>query len=321
MTPDRRLGQSDIRISPIGLGCWQFSQGKGFAARLWPVLAQQTMTDIVSVSLQAGVNWFDTAELYGWGRSESALSAALIAAGKRNGDVVVATKWWPVFRTASSINATINARLEFLAPFGIDLHQVHNPFSLATTAAEMRAMAELIAEHRIRTVGVSNFPASMMRRAHDVLANRGIPLVSNQVRYNLLDRRIERNGVLAAARELGITIIAYSPLAQGILSGKYHRGPAILGSQPKGRRRKSAFQANRIGRCRPLIEALEQIGQAYGATAAQVALNWVIQYHGDIVVAIPGATNATQAASNAAAADLRLTAQELSRLDRLSGAG
>jgi aryl-alcohol dehydrogenase-like predicted oxidoreductase len=314
----RPLGRSSITLSPVGLGCWQFSGGRGLAGGYWLALPQETVNEIVAVSLAAGVTWFDTAELYGRGRSETALAQALTAAGKKNGDVVVATKWWPMWRTAGNIKATIAERLARLAPFGIDLYQIHQPFALASTAAQMRAMADLVADQRIRTVGVSNFSATRMRAAHRALAARGIPLVSNQVRYSLLDRRIEKNGVLETAKELGITIIAYSPLAQGILSGKFHRNPSLIRSRPGPRKWMSAFRHRGLERSRPLVIALEEIARAHAATPSQVALNWLMNFHGDIVVVIPGATSPAQAAENVGATGFRLSDAELKRLDELS---
>jgi aryl-alcohol dehydrogenase-like predicted oxidoreductase len=273
---------------------------------------------IVAASLQAGINWFDTAELYGNGRSEVALSRALLAAGRTNGDVVVATKWHPLLRAASSITQTIGVRRARLAPFGIDLHQVHQPIALSSTRAQMNAMADLAESGAIRTVGVSNFSPRRMRKAHAVLGARGIPLVSNQVRYSLLHRGIERNGVLATAQELGITIIAYSPLAQGILSGKYHRDPALIRGRSGPRKWLPDFRARGLERSRPLVEELERIARAHGATAAQVALNWLAHAHGETVVAIPGATSEAQARDNALALSFRLTGAESGRLEELS---
>ncbi len=314
----RPLGCSQIAISAIGLGCWQFSEGFGFAGRYWPPLPQETVNQIVEASLTAGITWFDTAEVYGRGRSEAALARALIAAGKKNGDVVIATKWWPILRTAGSIKATITERLTRLAPFGIDLYQVHQPFALASTVAQMQAMADLVAGKNIHTVGVSNFSAGKMRAAHQALAARGIPLVSNQVPYSLLNRRIETNGVLEAARELGITVIAYSPLAQGILSGKFHQDPNLIRSRPGPRKWMTSFRRGGLERSRPLVTALKEIAREYGATASQVALNWLVHSNGDVVVAIPGATSVTQAAENAGAIGFRLSAVEQKRLEELS---
>lgn len=314
----RPLGRSQIRISPVGLGCWQFSQGVGLAGRYWPALPQETTNQIVAASMAAGVNWFDTAEMYGGGLSEAALSTALTAAGKKDGDAVVATKWWPLFRTAGSIKATIAERMRRLAPFSIDLHQVHQPYALASAATQMDAMAGLVAARQIRTVGVSNFSAAKMRAAHQALAARDIPLVSNQMLYSLMDRKIESNGVLDAAKELGITIIAYSPLAQGVLSGKFHRDPKLLESLRGPRKWRSGFRNRGVERSRPLVTALQEIAQAHGATCSQVALQWLLRFHGDTVVVIPGATSVKQAEENAGAAKIRLSDDELKKIDELS---
>jgi aryl-alcohol dehydrogenase-like predicted oxidoreductase len=316
----RPLGRSPIAISPIGLGCWQFSEGAGLGGAYWPALPPATENAIVVASLAGGVNWFDTAEMYGAGHSEAALSRALTAAGKRPGDVVVATKWFPAFRTSSSIRSTIGERLAHLAPFGIDLYQIHQPIAIATVASQMAAMAELVEAGRIRTVGVSNFFAGRMRASHRALAARGIPLVANQVRYSLLHRGIETNGVLDAAKELGITIIAYSPLAQGVLTGKFHRDPELIRARPGPRKWFGDFRRRGLEKSRPVVAALEQVAAAHGATSAQVALAWLLQSHGDTVVAIPGATSVEQARENAAAADVRLESAELKRLDEASRA-
>jgi aryl-alcohol dehydrogenase-like predicted oxidoreductase len=286
--------------------------------RFWPALSAETETAIVAASLAGGVTWFDTAEMYGGGRSEAALARALLASGQAPGDVVVATKWWPVFRTASSIGTTVRERLARLAPFGIDLYQVHQPLALSTVAAQMRAMADLVDAGTVRTVGVSNFSARRMRAAHRALAGRGIALVSNQVRFSLLHRRPETNGVLAAAQELDVTIIAYSPLAQGILSGKFHEDPGLARSRTGPRKWLPDFRRGGLERSRPLVEALRAIAAAHAVTPSQVALSWLVNFHGGTVVAIPGATSVEQARENAGAMRVRLDAADLARLDLLS---
>ncbi|HVP15068.1 MAG TPA: aldo/keto reductase [Terriglobales bacterium] len=318
MSDLRPLGRTSIPISSIGLGCWQFSQGAGLTGGFWPALAPETVDAIVAASLAAGVNWFDTAEKYGDGLSEQALARALVAAGRANGDVVIATKWWPLLRTARSIGATIAERRARLAPFGIDLHQVHWPLAFAPVAAQMNAMADLVEAGAIRAVGVSNFSVAGMREAHRALARRGLRLASNQVHYNLLDRRIERNGVLRAARELGVTIIAYSPLAQGILSGKYHRDPNLVRSWRGLRRWMARLRHPGLEESRPVVEALETIASARGASPSQVALSWLVHARGDLVTAIPGASSPAQARENAGAMELRLDEGETKRLDELS---
>jgi aryl-alcohol dehydrogenase-like predicted oxidoreductase len=314
----RPLGRSSIGISAIGLGCWQFSEGAGLGGGYWPTLSAETERAIVAASLEGGVTWFDTAEMYGGGRSEAALARALLANGKHPGDVAVATKWWPAFRTARSIRTTIRARQDRLAPFGIDLHQVHQPFAFASVGAQMRAMADLVDAGAVRTVGVSNFSARQMRAAHRALAERGIPLVANQIRYSLLYRRPETNGVLAAAKELGVTVIAYSPLAQGVLSGKFHEEPGLIRSRTGPRKWLPDFRRAGLERSRPVVDALRAIAAAHGATPSQVALSWLLDFQGEIVVAIPGATSATQARENAGAMHLQLAAAEIARLDEVS---
>jgi aryl-alcohol dehydrogenase-like predicted oxidoreductase len=318
VTERRRLGRTSIEISAIGLGCWQFSSGFGLVGDFWEALPQETVDEIVRVSLAGGINWFDTAEVYGRGRSEQALAHALAASGRKDGDVVVATKWWPIPRTARSIGATIGDRLRCLGGFSIDLHQVHQPFSFSSVEAEMEAMADLVAARKIRAVGVSNFSAARMRRAHAALDKRGIPLASNQVRYSLVDRRIESNGIMAAAEELDVTVIAYSPLGQGILSGKFHADPALVRSRPGPRRFLSPFRASGLARTRPLVHELQRIAAARGVTPSQVALNWLLHSHGETVVAIPGASRPRHAEEAAGAMGFRLTDEEMARLDVLS---
>ena len=318
MTERRRLGRTSVEITPIGLGCWQFSSGFGLVGGFWEALPQEAVNEIVSTGLAGGIGWFDTAEAYGKGRSEQALARALAANGRKDGDVVVATKWWPILRTAASIGATIDDRLRCLGGFSIDLHQVHQPFSFSTVESEMEAMAALVAAKRIRAVGVSNFSASQMRRAHAALARHGIPLASNQVRYSLVARGIETNGTLAAAKELGVTIIAYSPLGQGILSGRFHDDPTLIRKRVGPRRYMSLFRASGLARTRPLVDELRRVAVARGLTPSQVALNWLLDFHGDSVVAIPGASQPRHAEEAAGAMGFRLSDAEMGRLDELS---
>ncbi len=311
----RRLGQTDIDITPIGLGVMQFAGGAGIFGMMFPEISQETMDGIIRTALDGGINWFDTAEIYGGGRSEQGLANGLRAAEKKDDEVIVATKWFPMFRTARNIPRTIHDRIRFLDGYSIDLYMVHQPWGFSPPEAEMNAMADLVEGGKIRSVGVSNFNAEQMRRAHTALQKRGIPLAANQMQYSLLHRKIETNGVLAAAKELGITITAWSPLASGLLTGKFHKDPKILNKTPFSRRIRLRRE---IERSRPLILALEEVAINHDATPAQIALNWLIHFQGEAVVAIPGASKVKQAEENAAVMNFKLTNDEMARLDELS---
>ena len=311
----RQLGRTGIPITPIGLGVMQFAGGKGVFKFMFPDISQADMNAIIQAALAGGINWFDTAEMYGMGKSEQGLANALKDAGVADEDVLIATKWSPFFRTAGNISKTIGNRLRFLDGYTIDLYQVHQPYSFSSPEAEMNAMADLVEAGKIRTVGVSNFSAERMRRAHAALQKRGLSLASNQVQYSLLKRSIETNGILETAKELGITIIAWGPLASGLLSGKFHQDPDLLAQAPLGRRN---ILRRRIEKSRPLVDALTEIGITNDASPSQVALNWLIHSHGDTVVAIPGASKVKHAQESAGAMQFTLSDADMQRLDKIS---
>jgi len=311
----RHLGKTDILVTPIGLGVMELAGGGGLIGRMFPVIPQDEKNAIIKAALDGGINWFDTAEMYGAGVSEQSLATGLKAAGKSDRDVVIATKWQPFLRTAGNIPRTIENRLHFLGGYSIGNYMIHQPYSFSSPEVEMNAMADLVEAGKIRSVGVSNFNPARMRRAHAALAKRGIPLAVNQVRYSLLNREIEANGVLITAKELGVTIIAYTPVARGLLTGKYHKDPSLMDRMSGWR--KASMQRN-LERSRPLINAMDEIAVKCEATIAQVALNWLINFNGEIVVTIPGATKVLQAEESAGAMKFRLSDDEMARLDEVS---
>ena len=284
--------------------------------RYWPALPQTEVVGIVRASLDHGINWFDTAEIYGRGDSELSLSEALQAVGASPADVVIATKWWPLFRGAESIVHTLGEREEYLRPYRVSLYQIHHPYAFSTLRTQMQMLCQLTFERRIAVPGVSNFSAYQLHASEQVMQEYGLHLASNQVSYSLLDRRIERSGVLEAARKLGISIIAYSPLGQGLLTGKYHG--ATAGRVRGWRRARRTFSPEALARTRPLIDLLAQVGDRYQATPGQVALAWVIRFHGRAVFAVAGARTPEQAKENALAMQLDLTEDELHSLDEVS---
>ncbi|MCW2689358.1 MAG: oxidoreductase [Mycobacterium sp.] len=293
--------------------------GAGMMSAFYPPLPQAHVDQIVKTALDGGITWFDTAEMYGGGNSERALSAGLTHAGIAPGEVTVATKWRPLLRTAKSIERTIGDRLAALHPFPIDLHQIHfGVGGFSSVRSEVHAMARLVESGKIRAVGVSNFSARQMENAHAALAEHGLPLATNQVQVNLLHRNIETNGILDTARRLGVTLIAYSPLAGGMLTGKFHDDRSLVAAMPRMRRLMTGFTDKNLDRSAPLIDGLRDIAATHQATISQVALAWLITNYGDTVVAIPGASKPHHAEEAAAATRVKLSPDEGQRLTDLS---
>ena len=288
------------RVSAIGVGTWQFG------SREWgygPVYAGKVAGDIVKRALELGVNLIDTAEVYGFGRSERIVGEAI--RGRRD-RVFLATKIFPAglpFMIARRARASARR----LGVDRIDLYQQHWPNPLFPTRSVMRHMRRLVEDGLVRHVGVSNFSLRGWQESELAL---GGPVLSNQVQFSLVHRQPELELVPWAQRE-GRIVIAYSPLGQGLLSGKYQQAtPTNL------RRARREFSAESRARLEPLIGALREIGARHGATPAQVSLAWLIRKPN--VVAIPGASSVKQLEENVAAGDVDLTDEEAARLDSLS---
>jgi aryl-alcohol dehydrogenase-like predicted oxidoreductase len=311
----RRLGKTDIYVTPVGLGLLQFSQGWIFFRYSYRKLPADTMNNIVKAAIEGQINWFDTAEIYGLGRSERSLARGLKSANGDKFNIVIATKWFPLFRTAKNIPKTIDTRLKWLEGNRIDLYQVHLPYSFSSDEEIMNKMTDILEQGKIRSIGVSNYSDKKMRKAFSALSERGVPLASNQVHYSLLNRKIESNGILNTAKELGITVIAYCPLESGLLSGKFHSNHNVLDSTPFHRRNQLK---TKLDNSRSVINLLREIGKIHNATPAQVALNWLINFHGETVVAIPGASAVNQVRDNAGAMNIILSTGEMDELDIIS---
>lgn len=285
-------------MSAIGLGTWQFgSREWGYGSHY----AEHDAVDIVNHALDLGINLMDTAEIYGFGRSERILGRAF---AERRSEVFVATKVFPVLPLRAVVAQRAAGSARRLGIAQIDLYQLHQPNPVVSIGEQMAAMRAIQRSGVIRQIGVSNYSLERWKAAEAAL---GGPVFSNQVRFNLVDRRpLSAMTQWAAANDR--VVIAYSPLAQGLLSGRYdaeHRPTAMRASSP-------AFLPENLDRARLLLRTLREIADSHDATAAQVALAWVISHPN--VVAIPGASTVAQLQRNADAADLELSAEETHRL-------
>ena len=294
---------SVARISRIGLGTWQFgSREWGYGSSY----AGQEAHAIVRRALELGVTLFDTAEVYGLGRSERILGQAL---GEDRESAFLATKILPVLPVAPVVEQRGVASANRLGVRRLDLYQVHQPNPVVRDGTIMRGMRALQRVGLVGEVGVSNYSLDRWRAAERALGQR---VLSNQVQYSLAVRAPERD-LLPFAETTGHLVIAYSPLAQGLLSGRYHRG-----HRPANRVRSAnpLFLPENLERAGDLIATLREVADAHSATPAQIALAWAI--HRPAVVAIPGASSLEQLESNVAAADIDLTDGEYQALSAAS---
>jgi aryl-alcohol dehydrogenase-like predicted oxidoreductase len=306
------LGGSSLQVPRLGVGAMTWGEARGIA-RLHPAQmaygaahGYEEEKRALEASLEAGVDLFDTAAMYSRGASERRLGE--LAAGR---DVLIASKFPSGFRfEAEDFPEELEASLARLGRSSIDLYQHHFPTRRVSIPALMDRLADAVEAGKVTAVGVSNYSAEQMRRAHAALAERGIPLASNQVEYSLLHRQPETNGVLDACRELGVTLIAYTPLAGGLLTGKYSAE-----NRPGGffRRVLPRYRRRALDAIQPLVGLLDEIGHRYSKTPGQVSIRWLIE--NPIVLPIPGAKNGKQATDNAAALAFSLTADEVDALN------
>jgi aryl-alcohol dehydrogenase-like predicted oxidoreductase len=299
------LGNTGILIPPLGVGTWQWGD------RVWwqygSRFGDAEVAAAYTAAVKGGARLFDTAEIYGMGKSERLLGTH----SRADDSVVVATKFFPFpwrLRTNDLIRA-LRGSLRRLGGRPIDLYQIHWPTGTVPFERRLEGLASAMELGLTRSVGVSNYGQHQTVRAVRALGRHGIPLASNQIAYSLLNRSSERDGTLAACQEHGVAVIAYSPLAMGMLSGKYTDA-----NPPPGLRR-FRFPRHRLRAISPLVAAVRRIADARGKTTSQVALNWVICKG---AIPIPGAKNGQQAEENCGALGWRLTQDEVGELDEVS---
>jgi aryl-alcohol dehydrogenase-like predicted oxidoreductase len=316
MEMNTALGRSDLSVPRLGVGAMTWGDPKGFARFTPAKLAYggahgaDEEREALEVSIAAGVTLFDTAAMYSAGASERRMGE--LAEGR---DLLIASKFpGSMSFSTDDFPKELEKSLGRLERSSIDLYQHHFPTRRVDIPRLMDLMADAVQAGKIKAVGVSNYSAEQMRMAHAALARRGIPLASNQVEYSLLHRQPETNGVLDACRELGVTLIAYSPLAMGALTGKYSGG-----TKPAGMRRfLPRFNRKAMEAVKPVVELLRRTGERYGKSSGQVALRWLIE--NPIVLPIPGAKNGKQALSNAGALTFHLTPEEVEEIDQATRA-
>ena len=305
----------DVTMPVMGLGTWAWGDRSTWGMDGYdPSYGFDTIRAAYARAITAGVTLLDTAEMYGNGESERIIGRLLREDTANRDRVVVATKFMPFpwrVPLARALMKSLRASLERLGLPFVHLYQIHGPISFRPARAVAAALAAPYRAGLVKAVGVSNYSECEMRAIHGALAAEGIPLATNQVEYSLLRTMPETSGLLRACRDLGVTLLAYSPLAMGRLTGKYG-----VANPPPGKRNFSAFPMAEI---EPVVSELRRIGAAHGGKSpAQVALNWVMCKG---AVPIPGAKNASQAEQNAGALGWALVADEVAALDRVAKFG
>ncbi|CAD7700092.1 unnamed protein product [Ostreobium quekettii] len=305
------LGKSGLEVTSIGIGAWSWGDTSGY----WGYgkeYGREAGLEAYKALMDAGITFIDTAEVYGFGNSEKFLGEF---AKEASSTPVIATKFapYPWRLSAESVPIALKASLKRLQVDSIGLYMIHWPgffWNAFFNDAYVEGLAKCVDEGLTKAVGVSNFNNERVRSAHKALAARGVPLASNQVQYSLLYRNPETNGVLEACRELGVTLVAYCPLAQGLLTGKYTETNLPTGP------RANAITADRVRQVQPLLKLMKEIGDAHGGkTQSQVAINWTMCKG---VLPIPGAKNASQVQEIVGCLGWRLTDDEVSALDVIS---
>jgi aryl-alcohol dehydrogenase-like predicted oxidoreductase len=299
----RRLGKSDLNISPVLMGTWQ--AGKD----MWVGIDDAQTTEAIRAAFEAGITTFDTAEAYGNGHSERVLATAVSGFRDR---AILATKVFPNHLRAKQVIDACHQSLKNLKTDVIDLYQIHWPagsFGTQVVPIEetMDALNQLKDDGKIRAIGVSNFSRRQLEEASQYGR-----IDSLQPPYSLFWRHIE-NDAMPYCRENDITILAYSPMAQGLLTGKFAREHIFQEGDHRARNR--LFKPENIQRVHQALDRLRPLAEEKSVSLGQLALAWVISHAG--ACAIAGARNTDQAVQNAGAASVSLSDEELARMDKI----
>jgi aryl-alcohol dehydrogenase-like predicted oxidoreductase len=309
------LSGTDVVVSPLGVGTWAWGDKSTWGMGGYDTaLTRATIKEAWEVSLDAGIGFFDTAEVYGRGESERIIGELITADPGRAASVVLASKFMPFpwkLQVRGALLSSLRASLERLRVSSLNLYQIHGPISFRSHNVIADALADAHDAGLVKAVGVSNYSAGEMRAMGDALARRGMRLATNQIEYSLLRRRPETSGLLAACADMGVLPLAYSPIGQGRLGGKYDAA-----HPPPGKRNFGKYPMEQVD---TMVAELRRIGDKHGGRApSQVALNWVMKKG---VVPIPGAKNGRQAQQNAGAIGWSIDEEDLARLDAIARPG
>jgi aryl-alcohol dehydrogenase-like predicted oxidoreductase len=301
--PPRHLGTSNISISPLVMGTWQAGR------QMWADIDDNASVRAIRAAIDAGITTIDTASVYGDGHSERMVARAVGADRSR---VVIATKVFANEMKFDQVTTACERSLANLATDYIDLYQIHWPsgaFGSDKVPIEetMQALVRLKEQGKIRAIGVSNFSGAQLAEAMQYGE-----IVSLQPPYSLFWRQVEQDA-RPLCLERGLTLLAYSPMAQGLLTGKF--GPEHRFQKGDHRARNRLFQPDNLKRAQTALAQLQPIAERYDATLGQLALAWVMAQPN--TCAIAGARNAEQALQNAAAVDLALAPEDLAAMDRI----
>lgn len=295
-------------VAPLGVGAWSWGDSSTWGMGTYDQdLSEATIAQAVDASIAAGVTLVDTAEGYGNGESERIIGRLMAADPVRRDRLTIATKFIPMpwkLDVHGALRRSLEASLERLGLDQVELYQIHGPISLRSHTALADALAAVVKDGLTKAVGVSNYSVKEMTQMHRALGAHGVPLASNQIEFSLLRRRPETSGLIEACHGLGVVPLAYSPIGQGRLTGKYSAS-----NPPPGKR---GFSAHPMEQVDAVVGVVRAIGDAHGRTPSQVALRWLVQKG---AVPIPGAKNADQAEQNAGALGWELSATDMATLD------